>query len=118
MKTINSFISGFATGVGVLLAFYFLVFAKGESKSFKYVQLKDDYKIEDVGTLKENNTANGRGRSEGFTRYMLYLNLKGGNTEIHKTEHPVKSFPYWLQPTDTTKLTNNQNAQLGVWFYS
>ena len=104
MKTINSFISGFATGVGVLLAFYFLDFAKGESKSFKYVQLKDDYKIEDVGTLKEGAILRiDEGMSEGFTRYMLYLNLKGGNTEIHKTEHPDEIIPYWLQPTDTTK---------------
>lgn len=104
MKTRTGFITGFATGLVVLLAFYFLVFAKSESKPYKYVKLKDDYIIEDVGTLKKGAILRiDEGMSEGFTRYILYLNYKGGNTEIYKTGHPDEIIPYWLQPIDTTK---------------
>lgn len=104
MKTRNDFILGLIMGVVVMLVLYFFVFAKNENKPFRYVQLKEDYKIENVGTLKKGIVLRtDEGMSEGFTRYILYLNLKGGNTEIYRIEHPDEIIPYWLQPIDTTK---------------
>jgi hypothetical protein len=51
------------------------------------------------GTVLKINEA----MPEGFTRYILYLNLKGNRTSPHKTEHDDQVVPYWLHPVDSTK---------------
>jgi len=91
----KNFITGFILGIIIVLSFFF--FLKNKEKSFKYVQLKEDYSIENIGTLKKGTILRiDEGMSEGFTRYILYLNLKYGETELYETEYPDMIIPYWL----------------------
>ncbi|UPT68593.1 MAG: hypothetical protein M0D57_08220 [Sphingobacteriales bacterium JAD_PAG50586_3] len=100
MKLNKGFVWGIVVGVMVTLAIvYFLSDKNGQSN--KYVQLNGDYTIADVGTLKKGTILKiDKAMSEGFTRYVLYLNLKGDSVTLYNTEHPDKIIPYWLQPTE------------------
>ena len=102
MKTKTNFIAGFVLGVIITLAFCFFIVLK--NMQFKYVQLKEDYKIEDVGTLKKGTILRiDEGMSEGFTRYILYLNLGDGDeVEIYEPKYPYLNLiiPYWLHKND------------------
>lgn len=100
MKKKEGFVHGLVTGVILMLCLYFFSFGKKESKQFKYVQLKEDYKIEDIGNLKRGTILRiDQAMPEGFTRYILYLNLKGDRTEAYKSEYSDEIIPYWLQPS-------------------
>lgn len=66
-------------------------------EKFKYVELQEDYFIEDLGVLKKGTLLKiDKPMSEGFTRYILYLNLKGGNTKLVLTNNNQEVIPYWL----------------------
>ena len=77
------------------------------NKDIKYIQLKNDYRVGEVGYLKIGTILKvDEAMSKGFTRYILYLNLGSGydGTEGYKTEHKTNLIiPYWLMPTDTAK---------------
>lgn len=106
MKRGKGFLAGLTSGLILMFAFYFFVFAKRENKTYEYVKLKEDYDIDNVGTLKKGTILRiDEPMSEGFTRYILYLNLKGDGTEIYKTDKhkDYLIIPYWLQLTDTIK---------------
>ena len=72
----------------------------------KYIQLTKDYHIGDIGFLKKGTTLRiDRGMDEGFTRYILYLNLSDGQkTDRYYTQHKYTILPYWLKAeADTAK---------------
>lgn len=96
-KLFLSFLMGGLLGA-VLLQFYFYF-----PKKNNYVILQQDYNIEDVGVLKKGTKLKiDKGMSEGFTRYVLYLNFKGGNTQPSIEKGIV---PYWLYEIDS--ITKN-----------
>jgi hypothetical protein len=100
MKLNKGFFWGIVIGaLATVTIVYFLSDRKEPAK--KYVQLTADYAIADVGTLNKGTVLKvDEGMSEGFTRYILYLNLKGDNVTVYKTEHPDEIIPYWLQPIE------------------
>lgn len=94
------FVLGLVLGAGV----FFLLGNSGEMhKDTKYIQLKKDYKIEGSGYLVKGTILRiGQPMTEGFTRYILYLNLNDGEiTDSYSSKYDI--IPYWLMPTDTTK---------------
>ena len=101
----KGFIIGFIFGIVIVLSLYFFVFLRNEEKSFKYVQLKEDYKIDDIGMLKKGTILRiDEEMSEGFTRYILYLNLKYEEVEFYETEYPDMIIPYWLQQIENNPV--------------
>lgn len=64
----------------------------------RYFELQSDYKIETHGTLKKGTLLQyDRSYPEGFTRYIMYVNLKDTNVKEHKSEHEDEIIPYWLE---------------------
>ena len=106
MKTVKGFILGLIIGAILMFVFSFYVYSKKELKTYEYVKLKEDFKIDNEGILKKGTILRiDEPMPEGFTRYIMYLNLKGDGTEIYKTDKN-KDFliiPYWLLPSDTLK---------------
>lgn len=101
MKKALFFCTGFICGLIVLSLFIIL------SKDYDYYKLKKDYYISDVGIIKSGTLIKADKRmSEGFTTYILYLNLH--DSEVTEMYHPtveeksVEKFdiiiPYWLYP--------------------
>jgi len=92
------FIIGAIFGAGII---YLINSANVNSP--KYFQLKNDYRIGIVGNLKKGTILRlDKGMSEGFTRYILYLNLKYDDVGDYTIEKKDEIIPYWLLP-DTTK---------------
>lgn len=94
------FILGLILGIiGMLLINRF------KQKDYTYVQLKHDYRIEGIGgeVKKETKLRFDESMSEGFTRYILYLNLKDSDVSIYKTQHKDVVIPYWLSRVDSTQ---------------
>jgi len=85
-----------------VVSFYF-VFLR---PTYKYVRLKSDYVIEDGGLVKEGTILRvDKPFSEGFTRYILYLNLSDGEViDVYDPERRDEIIPYWLR-ADSTSLT-------------
>jgi len=106
MKIMLGFIVGFAFGLIVALLFYFVF----QDYNYEYVKTNKDYVISDMGgVLKKGVLLRvDAGMSEGFTRYILYLNLKEeAGIENYKTDKDAYHLilPYWLYPTDTIKAS-------------
>lgn len=81
--------------IGVIGCILFYRFSPVERR---YFELQSDYKIEGQGTLKKGTLLQyDRGYSEGFTRYILYLNLKDINLKEHKPDRKGEIIPYWLE---------------------
>lgn len=92
------FISGLIFGIAVM---FFINHFK--QKDYTYVQLKHDYHIQGIGEVKKGtNLRFDESMSEGFTRYILYLNLKDSDVSIYKTDHKDEVIPYWLSRVDST----------------
>lgn len=95
------FFLGLVSGIA-LLGFY--SFRIGKSSDNVYFKLKNDYCIENIGYLKSGTLLQvDKGMSEGFTRYILYLNLSDGE-EVEKYYAKEKDMiiPYWLYVKDST----------------
>lgn len=94
------FILGLAIGAGV---FILLGSSKQQNAKAKYIQLKNNYKIEGAGYLTKGTILRiDEPMDEGFTRYIIYLNLNDGEiVDNYSSKYDI--FPYWLMPTDTTK---------------
>ena len=66
----------------------------------KYVELQEDVIISDIGEIKRGTILKvDEEMSEGFTRYILYLNNKGiGVREYKQDKEKVNLIiPYWLE---------------------
>ena len=100
MKIAYNILIGFVIGIGTM---FFILKMNNRNSSFKYIKLEEDYNIENVGKLKKGTVLRiDQPMSEGFTRYIMYLNLKSSKTSIYVTGHKDEIIPYWLQPSDTT----------------
>ena len=90
------FLKGFMTAAIIFVGTYFLFNSGIFSNPKAYVILKSDYKIADVGNLKKGTVLRiDEGMAEGFTRFILYLNLK--DNDFEKYPHQEKGIiPYWL----------------------
>jgi hypothetical protein len=95
------FISGLT--IGAICVFLILKNTSLIGKDFEYIQLKNDYRIDNSGYLKKGTVIRvDHGMDEGFTTYILYLNLSDGeDIESYKTEHKYTVIPYWLNSVDT-----------------
>jgi len=104
-KVINSkvtiFILGFVLG---LLVFIVYTNKIGTNTGGSYYKLKKDYCIDNVGILKSGTILKvDEGMSEGFTRFILYLNVSDGeDVEKYETKEKDMIIPYWLNPKDST----------------
>jgi hypothetical protein len=88
--------------LGLILGIAATLFATHfRQKDYTYVQLKHDYHIVGIGEVKKGTILRfDEAMSEGFTRYVLYLNLKDDDVTIHKTDHKYTVIPYWLSNVD------------------
>lgn len=69
----------------------------------KYVELQEDVIISDIGEIKRGTILKvDEEMSEGFTRYILYLNNKGiGMSEYKQDKEKVNLIiPYWLAKSE------------------
>ena len=104
MKLVLAIIAGFILGATVIY------FAQNSSKksNAKYIQLEADYQIENVGELRKGTIIKiDRSMPEGFTRYVLYLNLKGDNAKGYTPSHKDEIIPYWLQKKRVLSLSSS-----------
>jgi hypothetical protein len=89
--------------LGLLMGALLSSFITFSGTSTKYIKLEEDFVIESGGIIKKGTYLRvDKSFSEGFTRYILFLNYKGesGTTfeEFDKT-NLVK--PYWIYRTDS-----------------
>lgn len=91
---------GFFAGIFFSALCFYLFNDKigGESKKDNpYFILQSDYKIEGAGLLQKGTILKfDKGMDEGFNRFILYLNLKGGNIFKVDTLNSNSIVPYWL----------------------
>lgn len=105
MNSIKIFITGVTTGVVCMLLISLFLKPADLKKTFKYVKLKQDLHIENTGYLKRGTIMRiDKPMDEGFTRYILYLNLKIPETiENYEAEHFQQVIPYWLDYSDSLR---------------
>lgn len=69
-------------------------------KNNPYFVLNRDYNVGELGLLKKGTKLKfDKGMSEGFSRFILYLNIKGG--DISKEKETDVIIPYWLNEANT-----------------
>lgn len=102
MTKLGFFITGLLVGAVAVSVLAYFLFLK---RTNEYVELTKDYAIENGGVIKHGSVLKiDKPFSEGFTRYILYLNLSDGEQVLrHETERKDVVIPYWLQ-SDTTNL--------------
>ena len=96
------FLKGFLSATLLLFALFFVLKPKSRYSDNPYVVLKTDYKIGGAGLINKGTILRvDEGMSEGFTRFILYLNLKGGEYEKHSDNY-TGIIPYWLHEIPST----------------
>jgi hypothetical protein len=94
MKNLRWLTLGIFIGVAGCGLFYRLFLFKEK----RYFELQSNYRIESQGTLKQGTLLQyDHGYPEGFTRYILYLNLKDPNVKERMSEQKDEVVPYWLE---------------------
>ncbi|MCH4895639.1 hypothetical protein E0494_02865 [Marinilabiliaceae bacterium JC040] len=98
---LTCFFLGFTMGLFALVIYIYNVKHISDND---YYRLKNDYYIDDIGSLKTGTLLQlDEVMSEGFTRYILYLNISDGEIlEKYKTKEKHMIIPYWLIIKDTT----------------
>lgn len=102
MTRVSSFFCGLSVGgIAIFLLMYYIFLMP----NYKYVELKSDYFMENGGVIKQGALLQvDKSFSEGFTRYILYLNLSDVEAvDLHQEQRSDIIIPYWLQ-IDTTKI--------------
>jgi hypothetical protein len=90
------FLKGFLSATILLVSAYLIINPKVICSTKPYIILKSNYKIEGAGFLQKGTVLQvDEGMSEGFTRFILYLNMKGGEYEKYPNKENV-IIPYWL----------------------
>ncbi len=94
-EKITHFILGFMSAC-LILGICYLMLNSSTRKKNPYFILNKDYRIGENGLLKKGTRIQiDQGMDEGFTRFILYLNLKGGNITKDSIESDI-IIPYWL----------------------
>lgn len=90
---------GLSFGIAVML------FVNNFNKNdYTYIRLNHNYRIEGIGEVKKGTKLRfDVSMSEGFARYILYLNLKDSDVTIYKTDHKDVVIPYWLSRIDSVQ---------------
>lgn len=74
-----------------------VLFQSFSKKDHRYFELQRDYTIEGQGFLKQGTLLQyDKSYPEGFTRYVLYLNLKDSGVKEYKPQYKDEIIPYWL----------------------
>lgn len=97
LKTITFYLLGIITGI-ILCVLY-----SWTTQKINYVTLPKDYIITgDKGVIKKGTKLKvDKGFGEGFTRYILYLNVRDSEPiELDSVQGKNEIKPYWLQPTE------------------
>lgn len=83
--------------IGIVLGFF--VARKASIEKPKYVILQSDYYHQELGLLKKGTKLRfEKGMSEGFSRYILYLNISDADKlELKKSNHINEIEPYWIE---------------------
>lgn len=90
------YIFGLLTGILIILLTETFI---TNGSHYRYLILKEDYKIEGIGTVKHGAKLRiDKRMSEGFTRCILYLNHFDGKTKLYELEGKKVIKPYSLRP--------------------
>jgi len=83
--------------VGIILGF--LISKKVSFERPSYVVLQSDYFHQELGLLKKGTKLRyDEGMSEGFSRYILYINISDANKlTLEKSNHINEIEPYWVE---------------------
>lgn len=82
---------------------------KNSIKNSPYFVLNKDYNVGELGILKKGTKLKfDKGMSEGFSRFILYLNIKGG--DISKELETDVIIPYWLIEVNPKDSINSIKA--------
>ncbi|MCX6148495.1 MAG: hypothetical protein NTW25_14775 [Candidatus Kapabacteria bacterium] len=99
----------FALGLlsSVVIASIYNYFHEDESiKNKPYFVLNKDFNVGELGLLKKGTKIKfDKGMSEGFSRFILYLNIKGG--DISKENETDVIIPYWLNEVNVNDSINS-----------
>lgn len=100
----------FGITIGIILTSFIKKY-KEENQQTKYVELKEDFTLNNGSVLKKGTMLKvDKSSSEGYTRYIAYINYKsndGIELRIFDKENFIK--PYWLYRIDTVKTGNVSN---------
>ncbi len=94
MKKIK-FVLVFIVGIiiGLVLSNYLMF-----SSSTSYVMLNKDYTLENGSLIKKGTKIKiDYGFSEGFTRYIVYINAKRIDGQVEKFNYHNYCIPYWIK---------------------
>ncbi|MEI6946327.1 hypothetical protein V9K67_03935 [Paraflavisolibacter sp. H34] len=87
--------------MGMLIGIVLMSFMdrnQGKTKQTKYIELKENFYLSNGGVLKRGTQLKiDKSSSEGFTRYILYVNYKseeGIGLKSYEKMNLVK--PYWI----------------------
>lgn len=98
-SSITYFLLGFLSALILIITIYYYF---DRSNNETYFILDKDYEISNIGVLRKGAKIKfDKGMDEGFSRYILYLNIKGENFEKDKTE-TYDIVPYWLNEIDSS----------------
>lgn len=107
-KTIIAYLIGVFSGIAIC-AIYFIISPSGNT----YVQLQADCQLDNGGELKKGTILKtDKVFSEGFTRYILFINLR--DSEKMKPYNAIRSdvtIPYWLEFMENSKDTSIQTVR-------
>ncbi len=83
--------------IGIILGF--LMSKEISFEKPKYVILQNDYFHKELGLLKRGTKLRfDEGMSEGFSRYILYLNISDADNLKLKTSNYINEIdPYWIE---------------------
>lgn len=95
LRNWKSLIFGFLLGI-----FAMTILSKNNSPPIRYVKITQDYFIENVGVIRKGTILKvDKGFSEGFTRYVLFLNISSSEKfDLHNSDFHDEIVPYWLKP--------------------
>lgn len=82
-----------------MMVMYFFNKIENPKPNHNYFKTTEDYLIEDVGQIKKGTLIKlDQSFSEGFTRYILYLNIHDEDSLIHQeTDYSDEIMPYWCR---------------------
>lgn len=83
--------------LGIILGY--LISKKVTFEKPSYAVLQSDYYHEELGLLKKGTKLRyDKGMSEGFSRYILYINISDAdNLKLEKSNRINEIEPYWIE---------------------
>jgi hypothetical protein len=105
-RNIAYFLLGFFVA-SILATIYSFFLLNDNRNGSTYFILNKDYQLGENGMLKKGTKIKfDKGMDEGFDRFILYLNLKGG--DVTKIKEQSQFIPYWLN--DSIGITKKSGS--------